>query len=77
MWFCGGKGTRFWIDTGLLGIAYYIDNEKREINGLLSAMKFFKKNKGVIITANSSDFISVEGKEIIVQPFYEYFTNNF
>ncbi len=54
----------------------HIDNEKREIGGLLSAMKFFNKNKGVIITANSSDFISVKGKEIEVIPFYEYFTNN-
>ncbi len=54
----------------------HIDNEKREINGLLSAMKFFKKNKGIIITANSSDFISIESKEIEVIPFYEYFTKN-
>ncbi len=54
----------------------HIDNEKREINGLLSAMKFFKKDKGIIITANSSDFISIEGREIEVIPFYKYFTNN-
>ncbi len=52
-----------------------IDNEKREIRGLLSAMKFFNTDKGFIITANTSDFITVEGKEITVRPFYDFFTN--
>ncbi len=51
-----------------------IDNEKREIRGLLSAMKFFNQDKGFIITANNSDFIAMEGKEIIVKPFYEFFS---
>ncbi len=50
------------------------DNEEREINGLMSAMKFFKHDKGIIITANSSDNILVDGKEIIVEPFYQYFS---
>ncbi len=72
--------TLFGKDQGRLletMVYWELRRQKREINGLLSAMKFFKKNKGVIITANSSDFISVESKEIEVIPFYEYFTNNF
>ncbi len=51
-----------------------IDNETREIKGLLSAMKFFNQDRGFIITANSSDFIAIEGKEIIVKPFYDFFS---
>ena len=51
----------------------HLDNEKREINGLLDAMKFFKKDTGYIITANTSDYITTEGKEIIATPFYEFF----
>ncbi len=51
-----------------------VNNEQREIGGLLSAMKFFNQNNGCIITANNSDFIMVDGKEITVKPFYEFFT---
>ncbi len=51
-----------------------VNNEQREIDGLLSAMKFFNQNNGFIITANNSDFIMVDGKEITVKPFYEFFT---
>ncbi len=50
-----------------------VDNEKREVSGLLSAMKFFNQNKGIIITAHTSDFIAIEEKEIIVTPFYNFF----
>ena len=47
------------------------DNEKREVNGLIDAMKFFNTDKGYIITANTSDFMVIDGKEIVVTPFYK------
>ncbi len=50
------------------------NNEEREINGLISAMTFFKCDQGTIITANSFDNILVDGKEIVVEPFYQYFS---
>lgn len=52
------------------------DNEKREINGLLDAMQFFNTDKGYIITYNTSDFIVKEGKDIVVIPFYKFFTEH-
>ena len=51
----------------------HLDNEKRETNGLLEAMRFFKMDKGYIITANTEDYILVGGKEIIVMPFHGFF----
>lgn len=53
-----------------------VDNEKREVNGLLDAMQFFNIDKGYIITYNTSDFIIKKGKDIIVIPFYKFFTEH-
>lgn len=52
------------------------DNEKREVNGLLDAMQFFNTDKGYIITYNTSDFMVKEGKDIVVIPFYKFFTEH-
>ncbi|MGB0427650.1 MAG: ATP-binding protein [Flavobacteriales bacterium] len=50
-----------------------LDNEKRELNGLMEALKFFDCTIGYIITYNNSDLILKEGKEIRVVPFYDFF----
>jgi predicted AAA+ superfamily ATPase len=49
------------------------ENEKREISGLIDAMDFFKKEKGIIITLNQEDKISIDGKSIQVIPVFKYF----
>lgn len=48
------------------------DNLKREMNGLLQAMRFFKKQKATIVTLNNTDFIKVDNFEIEVIPAYKY-----
>ena len=50
------------------------DNENREINGLLDALEFFNISRGYIITYNISDFMIKNGKEIVIIPFYEFFS---
>ncbi len=49
-----------------------IENTAREQKGIIDAMTFFKKNKGIIITLNQSDEIRHEGKQIRVLPAYKY-----
>ncbi|MEI7727182.1 MAG: ATP-binding protein [Bacteroidota bacterium] len=51
-----------------------IENTAREQKGLIDAMTFFKKDKGIIITLNQSDEIRHEGKQIRVLPAYKYLT---
>jgi uncharacterized protein len=51
------------------------DNLKRELNGLLQAMRFFNHHKATIVTFNSSDFIVENGFEIEVIPAYKYLLN--
>lgn len=48
------------------------DNLKRELNGLLQAMRFFNLKKGTIISFSPSDFILVDGCEIEVIPAFKY-----
>ena len=43
-----------------------VDNESREIGGLLYAMNFFKLNAGTIVTLNTNDLIKKDGKAIHV-----------
>ena len=47
------------------------ENQDREINGLLEAMEFFNKNKGLIITFNTEDLIKTAGKTINVIPAWQ------
>ena len=46
-------------------------NSKREIEGLLEALRFFDLPKGYLITLNQTDKIITEDKTIIVLPFYQ------
>ncbi len=52
-----------------------LENEKREIFGLLEAMKFFELSKGYILTFNQSDVIITEGKRIELVPVHLFFNN--
>jgi predicted AAA+ superfamily ATPase len=52
------------------------DNEEREINGLLDAMKYFKQTKGTIITANQQDKILINDCEIDLMPAWKFLQNN-
>jgi predicted AAA+ superfamily ATPase len=48
------------------------DNQEREINGLLAALKFFNLNVGVILTIDQQDKILIDGYKIDVVPAYNY-----
>ena len=48
------------------------DNQDREIKGLLEAMDFFDKKKGLILTYNSEDIIKTAGKTIDVIPAWKW-----
>ncbi len=48
------------------------ENIDREVNGLVDAMRFFKTENGLIVTANSSDTIRTDLGFISVVPAYEY-----
>jgi len=48
------------------------DNVKRELNGLLKAMRFFKQQKARIVTFSNSDSIEEDGYTIEVMPAYVY-----
>jgi len=49
-----------------------VDNQAREIKGLVAALVFFDVGEGFIITADTSDVILVDGKKITVVPAYEF-----
>jgi hypothetical protein len=48
------------------------DNLKRELNGLIKAMKFFSFKKGVIVTFNNSDLLHQDDFEIEVIPAHTF-----
>jgi predicted AAA+ superfamily ATPase len=50
-----------------------LDNQKREINGLLDAMNYFNLKSGTIITMIQEDVILQNGKRITVIPAFKYF----
>jgi len=62
----------------LIQVCYELnsDNLKREMKGLIQAMRFFNKSKATIVTFNNTDFIKEESFEIKVLPAYQYLTNN-
>ena len=49
-----------------------LENEEREINGLLAAMEYFKTENGIIVTATSSDTIRTDLGFISVIPAHQY-----
>ncbi len=48
------------------------DNRKREINGLVSALKHFNLKRGTLISHAQSDIALYDGCEIAIIPAYEY-----
>ncbi len=48
------------------------DNQEREINGLLVALKFFNLREGVILTIDQTDTILLDGYKINVVPAYQF-----
>ncbi|MDP2385094.1 MAG: ATP-binding protein [Bacteroidota bacterium] len=48
------------------------ENFEREKNGLIEALRFFKKKEGVIVTMNQSDEFNIEGCKIKLVPAYEF-----
>jgi hypothetical protein len=42
------------------------DNQEREINGLLAALKFFNLSEGIILTIDQTDKILTDGFKINV-----------
>jgi len=48
------------------------DNQEREIKGILSAMKYFNLQEGVIITLDQSDLIIIDSHKIKVIPAFKF-----
>ena len=46
--------------------------KKREIEGLLEAMKTYKLNEGIILTLEDEETIETDGKTIIVKPIWKW-----
>jgi Predicted ATPase (AAA+ superfamily) len=55
-------------------VAYELneDNKKREIEGLLEAMRKFELREGFILTYNQEDEIDIEDKRIIIKPVWRW-----
>lgn len=51
-----------------------VDNQKRELNGLLDALNYFKLSQGVIVTMDQQDCIEMEGKKVFLIPAFQWFT---
>jgi predicted AAA+ superfamily ATPase len=52
------------------------DNLKREVNGLLRAMRFFNQHEAVIVTFANTDVFEQDGFVIKVVPAYTYLTTD-
>ncbi len=59
---------------GAIQVCYQLtaENQKREINGLLEAIKQQNLSEGLILTLNEDDHFTIDGKEIIVKPVWKW-----
>ncbi len=48
------------------------DNRKREIAGLLEAMKYFKLNRGLILTYDNEDELNIQNCQITILPVWKW-----
>jgi predicted AAA+ superfamily ATPase len=48
------------------------ENKKREISGLVEAMKEFKLKQGLILTYNDEDEIIIDNKKILIKPVWKW-----
>jgi len=64
--------------TKAMQVCYKInkENEEREINGLLEAMKEFKLNEGLIITYDQEDKLLIKDKVIKIVPAWKWLLKN-
>ena len=52
---------------------FNLENQQREIDGLVEAMNYFSLDKGLIITFNQEDVMFYEGKRIELIPAFKFF----
>lgn len=66
------------VVTELVQVCYELtpDNLKRELNGLLQAMRFFNLKKATLVTFSGIDLIKEDTYEIAVIPAYKYLLLN-
>lgn len=48
------------------------ENKKRELGGLLEAMRFFKLEEGILLTQEQEKILEIEGKKIRVLPVWKW-----
>jgi len=60
--------------TSAIQVCYDFNEEtkSREINGLLSALKAFDLNDGLVLTYNQEDEFTIDGKKIMVKPVWKW-----
>ena len=75
---CGFIAMKQGVVKEIIQVCYELnpDNLKRELNGLLEAMKFFKQERATIVTFSDSDLIEEDGFKIDVIPAYKYLVNS-
>ena len=59
----------------LINVSYIIEDEKtrkRELEGLLEAMAYFKLSQAYLITKNEESVVKIENKTIFIKPLYKY-----
>ena len=60
--------------TAAIQVCYELteENKEREINGLLTALKKFNLEEGLILTYNQNDGFVIDGKRINVMPVWRW-----
>ncbi len=61
--------------TAAIQVTLTLKNEstrKRELRGLIEAMKTYNLDAGLIITENEKETIIIDDKTIIIKPIYEW-----
>ena len=59
----------------LVNVSYKIEDtktRKREIDGLLEAMEYFKLKNAYLVTEDEDTTIEIEDKKIFIVPLYKY-----
>jgi predicted AAA+ superfamily ATPase len=59
----------------LINVSYIIEDEKtrkRELDGLLEAMAYFKLSEAYLITKDEESVVEIEDKKIYIEPLYKY-----
>ena len=71
---CDFVAMKHGIVAKLVQVCYELtpDNLKRELNGLIKAMRFFNQPKATIVTFATTDLIEQDGFEIAVIPAFTY-----